>query len=130
MSQRPLIKPNPNQPLIEDGDMSGDIAGPATIINQLPGISYDIAWTGDPEGTFQVQVSNTFSQNPDGSVQNPGTWHTLPPSAFVGSYPEPAGSSGSGFIDVIGTEAYAIRLYYTSTDGAGSLTVYPAAKVL
>lgn len=128
MSDRPLIAPK--KALIDGGDMSADFVGPATIIQRLPGISYDIAWTGDPTGTFGVQVSNSFSQNPDGSVANAGNWHTLPPAAFVGTIPAPSGSADSGFIDVVGTEAYAIRLVYTSQSGSGLLTVYAAAKVL
>ncbi len=130
MSDRPLIAPNLNRPLVEDGDMSDDIISPATIIQRLPGISYDIAWTGDPVGTFSIQVSNTFSLNPDGSVANAGNWNTLPADAFIGIIPAPAGAPDHGFIDVIGTEAYAVRIVYTSTSGDGSLTIVPTAKVL
>lgn len=129
MSDRPLIAPNFNKPLISAGDMSADITGPATIIQRLPGISYDLAWTGTPTGTFLIQVSNTYAQNADGSVANAGNWSDLPSSAFVGTIPAPAGSSGTGFIDVMGTEAYAVRIKYTYSSGSGSLTVYACAKV-
>lgn len=131
---RPLIKPNIDKPLIGtngtvSGDMSTNITGPATIIQLLPGISYDVSWTGTPTGTLQVQVSNSYAVNNDGSVRNSGTWTTLPSSAFSGNYPIPTGSAGSGFLDVVGTEAYAVRLTYTAGSGSGTLTVFPAAKV-
>lgn len=95
-----------------------------TIIQRLPGISYDIVWTGTPTGTFAIQVSNSYGLN------SAGTWYSLPSSSFTGTLPAPAGSAGSGFIDVVGTEAYAIRLSYTSVSGNGTCTVLPAAKVL
>lgn len=129
MSDRPLIVPNLIKPLINAASMATTITGPASIINRLPGISYDLSWTGAPVGTFQVQVSNTYSQNADGSVANAGNWNTLPPSSFQGTYPVPAGTADHGFLDVVGTEAYAIRLVYTATSGSGNLTVIPAAKV-
>lgn len=109
--------------------MATSINGPATIINRIPGISYDVSWTGAPNGVFSVQVSNTYSQNIDGSVANAGNWSTLPGGAFVGTLPIPSGSPGNGFIDIVGTEAYAIRLVYTASSGTGNLTVIAAAKV-
>lgn len=130
MSDRPRIVPNLNKPLFDAVSTASSITGPATIINGLPGISYDIAWTGTTTGTFAVQVSNSFSLNADGSVANAGNWNTLPPAAFIGTIPAPAGSPDHGFIDVVGTEAYAIRLVYTRTSGTGTMTVLAAAKVL
>lgn len=129
MSDRPLIAPNINQPIINATSMSSSINGPATIIQRLPGISYDVAWTGTPTGTFSVQVSNSYAQNAQGGVLNAGNWNTLPSGAFVGTLPAPAGASGNGFIDVLGTEAYAIRLVYTASSGTGNLTVYCCSKV-
>lgn len=130
MSSRPILAPNLNSPIIFKADMSANITGPATIIQMLPGISYDIAWTGTPTGTFSVQVSNTFRQSPDGTITNAGNWTTLPSSSFSGTFPVPSGSASNGFIDVMGTEAYAIRLVYTAVSGSGSLTVVAAGKVL
>jgi hypothetical protein len=77
-----------------------------------------------------VQVSNTYSQAPDGTVLNAGNWNTLPTSSFQGTYPAPAGSPGNGFLDVVGTEAAYCRLIYTAISGDGTLTVVVAAKVL
>lgn len=130
MADRPIIAPNHYMPIISAGDMSNTITGPATIIQRLPGISYDIAWTGNPVGTFEVQVSNTYQIDSQGNVLNAGNWTTIPSSTFTGTYPAPAGGSDNGFIDVVGTEAYAVRLVYVAASGTGSLTVVCAAKVL
>ncbi len=130
MSDRPLLAPNLDKPIINAVSMASSITGPATIIQKIPGISYDIAWTGVPVGTFDVQVSNTYKLDASGTVINAGNWTTLPHSSFSGTYPVPSGSSGNGFLDVVGTEAYAIRLVYNSSSGTGSLTVVAAAKVL
>jgi hypothetical protein len=129
LSTRYRITPNLNNPLISSS-MAGSFNGPPTNINGIPGISYDLAWTGTPVGTFQVQVSNTYAQAPNGTVTNAGNWTTLPSSAFTGTYPVPAGAPGNGFLDVVGTEAAWVRLQYTATSGAGTLTVLAAAKDL
>ena len=110
--------------------MSASITGPATIIQKLPGISYQVVWSGAPVGTFTVQVSNTYSQNNDGSVRNAGTWDDLPVASFQGTYPVPAGSSGHGVLDVCVTNVYAIRLVYNRTSGTGQLTAIACSKVL
>lgn len=130
MSDRPLIAANINKPIVNAADMTSSITSPPTNINRIPGISYDLVWSGTPTGTFIVQVSNTYSQNPDGTVAAAGSWNTIPQASFTGTYPAPAGSSGFGFLDVVGTEAAWVRLVYTAASGAGTLTVVPAAKVL
>lgn len=130
MSDRPILPPNLDKPIINAVSMASSITGIATIIQMLPGLSYDISWTGTPTGTFAVQVSNTYKQAPSGLVTNAGNWNTIPQSAFQGNYPAPAGSSGNGFIDLVATESYAVRLVYTRVSGTGSLTVVACAKVL
>jgi hypothetical protein len=129
MSDRPLIAPNTITPIINGASMTTSVTGPATIIQRLPGISYDIVWTGTPTGTFQVQVSNTVVLGANGAVLTAGSWTTLPTSSFTGTYPVPSGSAGNGMLDVVGTECYAIRLTYTASSGSGLLTVVAAAKV-
>lgn len=130
MSDRPLIQPNTITPLVNAVSMASAITSAPTNINKLPGLSYDLVWTGTPTGTFAVQVSNSYTQNPDGSAAAAGSWNSLPSSAFTGTYPVPAGSAGFGFLDVVGTEAAWARLVYTASGGSGNLTVVVAAKVL
>lgn len=130
MSSRPGFGPNTEKPLIKSKSMATSFNGPASIILEIPGISYDISWTGTPVGAFTVQVSNTYVQGSDGSVKTQGNWFELPSDSFTGSLPIPSGSSGTGFIDVVGTEAYAVRLVYTATSGDGTCTVVPCSKVL
>ena len=130
MSHRPIIAANSVVPLINSVSTASNITGPATIIQFLPGISYEVSWTGTTNGTISVQVSNSFRQNADGTIANAGNWTTLPTSSFSGTYPVPSGSPGSGMLDVVGTECYAVRLVYTRTGGSGTFTAIPCAKVL
>jgi hypothetical protein len=132
MASRPLAGPYPiigtfqGQDSTVSGDMSANITSKPSIIDNLSMISYDISWTGTaPVGTMTVQVSNTYKQNPDGSVRNPGNWTTLTLSA-----PTPVSvSPNSGFIDVDASGAYAIRLMYNRTSGTGTMVAVVSAKV-
>lgn len=131
MSRRPVIVPSLNSPLVNAKSTAASFSSPATIINQIPGISYDISWTGTTTGTFSVQVSNSFALGSDGKVINAGNWYTLPTSAFMDTLPTAAGAPGTGFIDVIKpTQAYAIRLTFTRSAGTGTMTILASAKVL
>ena len=130
MSHRPIIAANSVLPLINAVSTASNITGPATIIQFLPGISYEVSWTGTTLGTISVQVSNSFRQNADGTIANAGNWTTLPTTSFSGNYPVPSGSPGSGMLDVVGTEVYAVRLVYTRTSGSGTFTAICCAKVL
>lgn len=92
----------------------------------LSKISYSVSWVGTaPVGTINIQVSNDYTQAADGSVQNPGTWNTLPLSATAAV----SGGTGTGFIDLETLAAFAIRLTYTSVSGTGALQAVIAAKV-
>lgn len=106
--------------------MSGNITSSVTVIQNSSMLSYDISWAGTaPVGTMSVQVSNTYTQNADGTVANPGNWTTLTLSA-----PTPVtGATGNGFIDVDATGAYAIRLVYNFTSGTGRLNATITGKV-
>lgn len=111
--------------------MASTITSPVTNINRLPGISYDLVWTGTPTGTFAVQVSNSAQFDSRGNyIAGTGNWNTLPSSSFTGNYPAPSGSAGNGMLDVVGTEAAYCQLVYTASGGAGNLTVVVASKVL
>lgn len=123
MSSRPQAAPFS---VITNGSMAGNITSTPTIIQKLSMIGYDISWTGTaPVGVMSVQVSNTFSENADGTVKNAGNWTTL----TLSTTPAVSGATGSGFIDVDATGAYAIRLVYTRTSGTGILNAVITAKV-
>ena len=123
MASRPILSP---QQVIINGDMSANIISAVTVIQNVYSLSYDISWTGTaPVGTMSVQVSNTYSQNQDGSVRNPGNWTTL-----VLTSPTPvSGSPGNGFIDIDELGAYAVRMVYNRTSGTGTMQATIAGKV-
>lgn len=131
MSDRPLIVPIKEKPIVNAGDMSGTVTSPVTILKGASCISYDLRWTGTPTGAFSVQVSNSWFAGPNGQELDSGfsTWNDLPTGSFSGTYPVPAGSNGNGMLDVVLTGSYAIRLVYVPDSGSGVLTVYAAAKV-
>ncbi len=123
MSSRPIKGP---YQLVVNGNMAGSITSPATIIQNISMLSYDISWAGTaPVGTMSVQVSNTYSQNADGSVRNAGSWTTLTLSAT----PSVSGNTGNGFIDIDATGAYAVRAVYTRVSGTGLMQITVASKV-
>jgi hypothetical protein len=76
-------------------------------------------------------MSDDYKLNPNGTVENAGTWNTAPISVagtMMTSAPV-AGNTGNGFIEILGTGGYAIRLIYTAVSGTGSLTVIVNGKV-
>lgn len=96
-----------------------------TVMQQLVMLSYAITWAGaTPVGTIEVQVSNDYSENADGSVRNAGIWNTLPLSASTNI----SGNTGSGFIDIDCQAGFALRLMYISGSGTGLLNVMVMGK--
>lgn len=123
MSSRPFLKPFS---VVANGDMSqASVTSAPTIINYVSGVSYDITWTGTPTGSFSVQVSNTYSENPDGSVRNAGNWANVIISPAVNA----AGSDDNAIINLAGLETYAVRLVYTRSSGSGTLNAVICGKV-
>jgi hypothetical protein len=123
MSSRPMKAPFP---VILNGDMSGTVTSLVTVLQNMSMLSYDISWSGTGTmGTFDVQVSNSYSENADGTVRNPGNWTSLPLShpTIV------ATDSGFGFIDIEALGAFAARLVYTPTAGTGLLQAILIGKV-
>lgn len=106
--------------------MAANITSAVTIVQNLSMISYDISWSGTtPVGTMTVEVSNTYSVNPDGTVRTAGNWTTL----TLSSTTNVSGNNGNGFIDVDQTGAFAMRLKYTRTSGTGTMNATITAKV-
>jgi hypothetical protein len=113
-------------PVIVNGDMTTTLTSLVTIISNISMMSYSYIWTGtSPVGTINVQVSDDYSQNGDGTVKNPGTWNTLPLSPT----PSVSGSTGEGFVDIDQLGAYAIRTVYTPISGSGALNAIYKGKV-
>lgn len=130
MASRPILSPyqiiGGSSKGSVPGNMAGVITSPVTVIQNLSQISYDISWAGSsPVGGIVVQSSNTYSQNADGSVNNPGDWNTLPLSSTASI----SGNTGSGVIDILASGLYAIRLVYTPISGTGALSATVSAKV-
>lgn len=122
MASRPIL---PAHPVIQDGNMAGSLTSDVSIVSNVSMVSYDISWTGSsPVGTITVQVSNTYTQNGDGSQRDAGNWTTV--SGISASV---SGNSGNGFITVNNIAAYAIRLLYTRASGTGTLNVKIHGKV-
>lgn len=112
--------------IVSAGDMSGNVTSSVTEILFLDNVSIQInLLSGSPTGSFDVQVSNDFSRNPDGSVRNTGTWNSLP---LTISLAISAGSPSTLFADITETAASAVRLVYTRTSGTGSFNAILAGK--
>ncbi len=122
----------PPQLVITNGSMAANITSNPTILLSLTGCSYGVSWTGtSPVGTLAVQVSDDYALNANGTVKNAGTWNTLTldvGGTAVTSIPV-TGNTGSGYIEIERTNAYAIRLVYTFGSGVGTLNARITAKV-
>lgn len=106
--------------------MATSLTSIPTITDNLSMISYDVSWAGTaPVGAITIQVSNSYSVNSDGTVRDAGNWTTL----TLSSATNVSGATGSGFIDIDATAAYAVRLVYTRASGVGVLNVKVASKV-
>ena len=107
----------PPTSVITNGDMStASITSTPLVIQQLSLISFQTVWSGSsPVGALQVQTSNDFALNGDGSVRTAGTWTNVGSSVAV------SGNSGSLEIALSDVPSYAIRIVYTKTSGTGTL---------
>lgn len=129
MSTRTNLRP---ASVITNGDMSANITSQVTILQSITGVAYAVSWSGStPVGTLSVQVSNDYSLNQSGTVQNTGTWTTI----YLNVNGTPAttiavsGNTGSGVADIEKTMVYAIRLIYTAGSGTGTLNAVINGKV-
>jgi hypothetical protein len=129
-ASRPILSPYQIVGGTEKGAVSGNMAtqiiSPVTVIQNLSMISYDVSWSGtSPVGVCDVQTSNTYAQNSDGSVANAGDWSSLP----LSNTPAVSGNTGYGIIEVDASAMYAIRFVYTPTSGTGTMAVTVSGKV-
>lgn len=129
MSTRTVLRPN-TLPTI-DMSQSATASSP-TILQGLSMVSYAVSWTGTtPTGTLALEISNDYSLEPNGTVNNSGTWN-IAPINVGGAFSTSAaisGNTGNGFIDVQAIGAYACRLLYTRSGGSGTMTITVAGKV-
>ncbi len=101
--------------LIQDGDMSDDLASEAVPTQWKDNIGIQVKWSGTPTGVLDVQVS----MDPD----NLG-WESVP----FASVDQPAGAAGSDWFEINQSPAGFVRLVYTSTSGTGTLQAKIACK--
>lgn len=129
MSQRTVLRP---APVVVNGDMSGNIISDVTVMQSLSKVSYAYSWTGStPVGAVSAQVSNDYALRANGSVENAGTWNTIPivlENGSVATSASVSGNTGNGFID-IQTGAYAVRTIYVADSGTGTMQVTVAGKI-
>lgn len=127
-----IVIPSPQASPANSGDMSSSITSAPTVLQSISQVCYSVSWTGTtPVGTISVQASNDYSINPNGTVDNPGTWATMTlqyNGSAVTSIPV-TGNTGNGLIDITDTATYAIRLVYTASSGTGTLTAIVSGKV-
>ncbi len=122
MSSRPFLGPFH---VITNASMAADVFSAPTNLQQLSELSYDISWTGTPTGTFSVQVSNTYAQDPNGNVTNAGSWNDI----VLSVVPSAAGAPGSAFINIAEMAGLWIRLHYTRSSSTGTLNATVYGKV-
>lgn len=99
-----------------DGTMSGTsvIISAPTNIKNLDNIGFQLAWTGTPTGTIEIQCSV------DGV-----TYYSL---SFNPAILQPAGSSGGYIINLTELPYPWIQLKYTNASGTGALTAWICGK--
>lgn len=114
--------------LIDAASMGASITSETLHTQFFDNIGLQLDWSGSPVGTIEVQVSLNHTTNPDGTPKAPGTWVTLPSSAFVGTYPVPGTTASPAFLEIpLSASAY-IRVVYTRSSGTGTLTVLATGK--
>lgn len=107
---------------IPSGVVNGTMSGTTTIYSQIMDISrmdnvgLEFTWTGTPNGTFQVMVSNSGKN-----------FYAL---TFNPILTQPAGSAGGYAIDLNQVPFKYIMLQYANSSGSGTMTVYGEQKDL
>lgn len=105
--------------------LAADAESSVVKIQRLDNVGMQIDLTGSPTGSFQAQISNNASWNPDGSLRDAGTWINVGTAATV-----TAGSPDPIFIDLNQMSAKAVKLVYTRTSGTGTASVLLTGKAI
>lgn len=129
MSTRTRIAPV----TLADVDMAASHNSTATVLASNTAFSYAVTWTGStPVGTLALEMSNDYALGANGQVSNSGTWNVAPLDVN-GAYATSiaiSGNTGNGMIDgTAPTGVNAVRLAYTRSSGAGTLSIIITAKV-
>ena len=100
--------------IINAGAMTGVAVLTSSLIDMSAAdlLSIQLVWTGTPNGTAVVQVSNDAT-----------TW-----SSYTITMPSIAGAAGDGAVQLADCAHQFVRVVYTNTSGTGVLTVTEATK--
>jgi hypothetical protein len=104
------------------GTVAGTMASTNTIysnivdVSRMDNVGLEVAWSGNPTGTFSILVSNSGIN-----------FNSL---TFSPVLAQPAGSAGGMAVDLNQLPFKYIVLQYVNSSGTGSLTVYGEQKDL
>lgn len=101
-------------PLLEAGDMSGDLVAGPIQVKFLDNAGIQLTWTGTPTGTFAVQASV------DGVVYYDLTFDPV--------LDQPAGAAGGYLINLNQLPFAYFQVTYTAGSGTGALDVWACVK--
>jgi hypothetical protein len=109
--------------IMNNVDISSSVNSSAVHILYSDNVNVQLVWTGTPTGSFDAQVSNTATLNPDGTISG-GTWDPL----GISPAPAPSGSSGHYTISLNQLDSAFVRIAYTAVSGSGHCTATLVAK--
>ncbi len=100
--------------IISAGTMTGTSVLTSTTIDMSVAslLSLQLVWTGTPNGTAVVQVSNDAT-----------TW-----SSYTITMPSIAGAAGNGAVQLADCAHQFVRVVYTNSSSTGVLTVQACVK--
>jgi len=109
---------------------AGAMTGTSVITSSVVGIAYldnvgvQLNFTGNPTGTFQVQVSADYQQDSQGVVTSVGNWV----SVTLSPAPVASGAANQIYIDMQQLSAPFLRVVYTNASGTGVLNAFVVGK--
>ena len=111
--------------IISAGDMSqASLTSLVVDARGLHSLALQFVFTGTPTGVFTVQGSLDYCMD-NVHTPNAGTWTPL----NIDPVPVASGTAGNVIIDLVQVGVPYIQVVYTSSAGAGSLTVTASGKV-
>lgn len=104
--------------------MATNITSPVIKCANLDNVAIQLDWTGTPTGVFAVQTSVDHAEDNLGNPSVVGTWINIPLSAAITA----SGAPDDAHISLNQLPGSYIRVVYTATSGAGTLSMYVAGK--